>query len=250
MRPYMTELVLPQRLASPPLGNLRAVGFVRLDLAELERLGPPNREDEPVDEWLRQRGAPPGPTRDWWFRARCGLEFVLLHDVILKGVAVLADETTELDHVLAHLPLEVEVERFRPEPEEAKRRAGLGGWVVLRQADGGARFDVATFSRETSARCYAQLLEDRRHKQSYYVEARGVIPPPPPREAGPQAWALIRIDDNGNRFELKRGPSRAHLEFLAEQFNREPRHKQTYFVERGESAPPASAPGMGPFEAR
>jgi hypothetical protein len=153
-----------------------------------------------------------------------------------------ADETAELDHVLAHLPLEVEVVRFQPEPEEVARRAGKGGWMVLRQADGGVRFDVTSLSRETSARCYAQLLEDRRHKQSYYVEARGEIPPPPPREVGPLAWSLMRIDDNGNRFLLKRSPSRGHLEFLAEQFNREPRHKQAYFVERCE--PLAGGPSM------
>jgi hypothetical protein len=44
-------------------------------------------------------------------------------------------------------------------------------------------------------------------------------------------WALVRQDDHGVRYRMWHGNNRRALEELAERLNREPRHKQVYFVE-------------------
>ncbi|MBN8468315.1 hypothetical protein JYJ95_17490 [Corallococcus exiguus] len=48
---------------------------------------------------------------------------------------------------------------------------------------------------------------------------------------------LLRQDENGVRYETARGPWRSQLEWLAEQYNKEPCHKQLWFVE---SLPPVT----------
>ncbi len=238
MRPYMSELAVPRRRATPPVANLRAVGVVRIALRDLDRLGPPNEEDDP-EAHFAEHGAPPHPGREWWLQAACGHSFILFQDFVLEDVTVVADETAELEHVLAHLPFDSEGPiRYEPERDERERREGRGGWVVLREDDRGNRFDIESFSREGSARCYAKLLELRRHKQTYLVEARGELPVVPPEDSGPARWVLVRQDDHGGRVVVKRAASRRHLESLAEAYNREPRHKQTWLVERGDAPLP------------
>jgi hypothetical protein len=238
MRPYMSELAVPQRRVTPPVGNLREVGQVRIALGDLDRLGPPNHEDDP-EAFFAERGAPPHPCREWWLQAACGLSFVLCQDFVTEEVVVVAEEAAELEHMLAHLPFDYEGPyRLEPEHDERERREGRGGWVVLREDDRGNRFDIESFSRESSARCYARLLELRRHKQTYLVEARGELPVLPPEDSGPGRWVLVRQDDHGGRVVVRRAASRRFLEFLAEAYNREPRHKQTWLVERGDAPLP------------
>src|SRR5690349_17782906 len=157
---------------------------------------------------------------------------MLAKDFVTDEVIVCAEETAELDHLLAHLPFGYELLwRLRPLSDEERRRAGKGGWLVSRQDDQGHQFDLTSFSLERSARCFAGLMEARGHKQTYSVCPSGELPLPPDRDMAPHLWALVRQDDNGCRFVMKTGPYRSRLEFLAEEFNREPRHKQCFFVE-------------------
>lgn len=44
-------------------------------------------------------------------------------------------------------------------------------WRVCRQDDNGNTFVIRTFETEAEARAYAKLLQDRGHKQMYWVEA-------------------------------------------------------------------------------
>ncbi|WP_178119599.1 hypothetical protein [Pseudomonas sp. SCB32] len=47
-------------------------------------------------------------------------------------------------------------------------------------------------------------------------------------------WCLVRLDDNGNRFVMRRQLSRAEAEALARDYQARG-HKQTYWAEREES---------------
>lgn len=232
MRPYQRELPLPERLVHPPLGLLRDLGIIRVELRDLDRLGPPHVEDDP-EAFYKAYGLPPSPGREWWLRTSCGLELVLWQDFVSEEVLVGGDEAAELEHLLAHLPFEHELRYVFPlrEDGEEAERLSAGGWRVWREDEHGNRFEVVRLSRERSARCYAALLEARAHKQSYGVELQGVQPRPPAQEREPYRWALIRQDDHGRRFLVRRSSNRRWLEFVAEYFNREPRHKQTFLVE-------------------
>jgi hypothetical protein len=231
MLAVVDEPELPERLPMPPVGALRELGFLRVELSALDRLGPPHAEDDP-EEHFRKYGLPPSPGRDWWLRARCGVEFLLWQDFVDEQVIVGGDETAEFAHIVAHLPFPSEVTwRCAPQADEEARRSGKGGWQVWRIDDRGNRFELECLSRERSARCYAALLEARGHKQSYFVEQRGELPEPPPPEQPPYRWALFRQDEHGRRYLVRRGPNPVALRFLADYFNREPRHKQFFFVE-------------------
>ncbi len=211
MRPYMNELSPLQPLSIPPLESLREVAQVRLELKELDRLCP--------RDW-------------WWFRAACGLQFAFSQDGADGAIRISAEETAELEHVLAHLPFEVELSvRLPALVDEQERREGHGGWRVWRLDDAGNRFDLPSFTREPSARCYAALLEARGHKQAYFVDLEGAPPLPPPADPPSSRFVLLRQDDHGVRYVVQRGNARARLEWLADVFNREPRHKQCFFVE-------------------
>ncbi len=59
----------------------------------------------------------------------------------------------------------------------------------------------------------------------------GPLPEPVPgadHEPGP--WVLLRQDDNGNRYEISRFPSREEAEGAASEFEARG-HKQLYYVE-------------------
>jgi hypothetical protein len=220
VKPYMNDLAAPRKLTFAPEGNFREVGSARLGAGDVERVfGEPTYvvQDE----------------RTWGLRASCGLDFALWEVVRVNEFIVCAEETAEFDHALAHLPVPNEVTcRWPALPDECARRGAAGnGWVVYRLDDRGNRFDLVSLTRESSARCYAQVLEKRGHKQSYFVERRGASPPPPDAEVQPFRWVLVRQDEHGNKVAMRRGASRSRLEFLAEHFGREPRHKQTYWVE-------------------
>jgi hypothetical protein len=238
MRPFDRELPVLERSSAPSIAPLRQVGGFAAALADLDRLGKPDFEDPEVEEWFSKYGLPPGPQRQWWLRAGCGLEFVLSQDFYTEVVAVLAEEVAEFDHVLAHLPFSVEQSfQLAPYRDEETRRRGCGGWVLLRMDEHGNRFDITSLSRERSARCLAERLQARGHKQTYLVEPRGQLPPPPTAEPGPARWVLVRQDEHGVRYEVRRSPYRSQLAFLAEHFNLEPRHKQMWFVEPVSEAP-------------
>ncbi|RKG87977.1 hypothetical protein D7W82_11865 [Corallococcus sp. CA049B] len=230
-----------KQVSTPSLAPLREVGNAMFALADVDSLGTPNFEDPDVEEYLRKYGAPPGPERDWWLEAQCGLEFVLCLDLYIKSVRVIAEESAEFEHVLAHLPFAAEESfRMKPSAEERERREGHGGWAVCRIDTHGSTFEVESFSREGSARCFANLLDARGHKQGYFVEPRGVLPPLPSGDPGPHQWVLLRQDENGVRYEIERARRPQRLEWLAEQYNKEARHKQHWFVERLPPVTPAA----------
>lgn len=195
---------LPASLGLRPIGTL-AAGREEL----VRRFGPPDFE-------LGPRCA------DWMLEASCGLYFAIGWDD--GHVHVFAEELDELEHALLHLG-------FRGAQPWVPHQRRLGGWGVIRVDDPGNRYELATFTRESSARCMAARLEARAHKQLYLVERRDPLPAPPPAEPEPHRWALIRQDDHGVRYTMYRHRSRRPLELLADRLEREPRHKQGYFVE-------------------
>ena len=189
-----------------------------VDLASLDRLGPPSWEDDPQN-WIG--GMPPSPVRGWRLLADCGLEFVLRQDWIRCDVDhayVVAATLDELEHALMHLP-------FAARITGRLGSAFEGGWEVRRVDDIGNAFSVGRYPREASARCVAKIFEERAHKQTYFVDVLG----PPPR-AVKGNWLVMRMDDNGQEFpvrsHLSRGSALLHMRMLEET----PRHKQTYWV--------------------
>ncbi|NNC06340.1 hypothetical protein HJC10_26255 [Corallococcus exiguus] len=217
-----------KQVSIPSLAPLREVGSAAFALSDLDQLGTPNFEGKDVEASIKT----------WWIEAQCSLEFALSHDFLTGEARVIAEETAEFEHALAHLSFSAE-EPFQmgPSSEERTRRDGNGGWRVLRIDTHGGTFEVTSFSRERSARCFADLLEHRGHKQGYFVEPQDPLPPLPSRGPGPMHWVLLRQDENGVRYEIARAPWRSQLEWLAEQYNKEPRHKQLWFVE---SLPPVT----------
>jgi hypothetical protein len=143
----------------------------------------------------------------------CGLEVAVLDGRLF------ADDAGELAHAFWHLGIKRGVERVASSDE-------VGEWVLWRIDDPGNRYDVGRFRREASARCFAAELEARVHKQMYGVEQR-----PTPVTSRDEPWALVRQDDGGMRYEMRRSRSRDGLDALAALYNREGRHKQVYFVE-------------------
>ncbi|RKH91806.1 hypothetical protein D7Y21_01055 [Corallococcus sp. AB045] len=97
-----------KQVSAPSLAPLREVGSATFSLADLDPLGTPNFEEKDVEAYYKQFGLPPGPERTWWLEAQCGLEFVLSQDFFTEGVRVIAEETAEFEHVLAHLPFPAE----------------------------------------------------------------------------------------------------------------------------------------------
>jgi hypothetical protein len=198
--------------------SCRAV--IRLRDASLELLGPPCGEDRPPFT------AGMTPARGWKLVAECGLEFVVTHffDTEDDFAAIYAGSLDELDHALLHLPFGAKV--------LGREGAELtGGWGVRRVDASGNSFSVGRYPREESARCVAKLFEDRGHKQTYFVDVLGPPPAQPRRE-----WLVMRMDDNGQIFPVRahlfRGQALEHMKLLEE----EPRHKQTYWVRRIDSA--------------
>lgn len=53
----------------------------------------------------------------------------------------------------------------------------MNRWLVLRQDDNGNVFVVAEHATEGEARAIATKLEQRAHKQMYWIEPRPVLPP-------------------------------------------------------------------------
>jgi hypothetical protein len=211
----MRDLAVPEKLLSPPLLPMRLIAYLRIALADLDAFGPSTREDDP-EAFFNEHGMPPEPTRDWWLRASCGTAFALAQNFVSEDVLLFAEETAELEHVLAHLPFEVEIlERVPAEPDERERRSNKGGWLVHRLDGGGHRFPIISLSRETSARCLAELMEARRHKQSYFVDKIAPLPDEPPQEPGAHRFALVRQDDHRSRLRLRLRPQPSRLRALA-----------------------------------
>jgi hypothetical protein len=138
-------------------------------------------------------GAPPMPGLDshglglfdaWALRFPCGLEvtvwlFHLAPDG--TGLEVAPDELANVEihanardteHILFHLPFKVgEVSKWVPDTTVAASR----DWTLLRQDDGGNRFEVSSFTSRCEAEAAAAEFEARGHKQMYWVESKAVV---------------------------------------------------------------------------
>ncbi len=53
--------------------------------------------------------------------------------------------------------------------------------------------------------------------------------PPSPETAAEPIWTVVRLDDNGNRFEIARGLRHADAQEIVRQFE-ESGHKQCYWI--------------------
>lgn len=119
-----------------------------------------------------------GPIDAWAMRFACGLElclwiFHLRPDGSTIGgphepdwIEVQASVAQEA-HILFHLAVPVtdlsrwESAIFLPEPAV---------WRLVRQDDNGSRVEVARYSSHCEALAAATAFEERRHKQTYWVE--------------------------------------------------------------------------------
>jgi hypothetical protein len=194
--------------------------WMEVELSWLDQLGRPGFEDDPHD-WAG--GEPPGPMRGWTFETPCGLEFGIgQYWMEPLGVASLhVTHACEVEHVLSHLPFPARlIDRVGPELP-----AGTG-WEVRRVDNSGGWFVVGRFDREASAQCVMRELESLGHKQGYVV-AQLELPPEPPTP-----WTVERVDDNGQRFTVARHVNRFMAQNHVRLLEQEPRHKQTYWVER------------------
>jgi len=205
-----------------------ATSELRVPLARLDLLGAPSWEDDP-QTWTG--GMPPSPSRGWCVEAPCGLQFILEQDWYhpwepgLDHLTVNVALPEETAHVLLHLPFEaVLLWQAAPPPAQPLR----SGFRVVRIDDAGGRYEVGLFPRRESAQCVAACYEARGHKQGYLVEAVGE----PPERFTRGEWRVVRQDDAGFRAEVRSYPTRGWAEQVAELLGREPRHKQTYWVER------------------
>lgn len=142
---------------SPPLFNL---SLRRVDV--VSALGEPHATD------LDSNGV--GLFDAWALRFPCGLEITvwLFRDDRPAPVEIHANDR-DFDHIRFHLPLPAAgASRWVPDTlVDAPRE-----WVVLRQDDGGCRYEVNAFSSECEAREVARAFEERGHKQMYWVERR------------------------------------------------------------------------------
>ncbi|NOK01578.1 hypothetical protein HNV27_08175 [Myxococcus xanthus] len=159
----------------------------------------------------------------WGWRSECGLELVVvsLREADRFHVFI---EPLEVDHAMAHLGLKDEVVEWRADAGLPRPREG---WAVTRMDETGNRYDVALSPERAHVACFARILEERAHKQSYYVEFRGT---PAPEEPSRKDWAVIRQDEHGNRAEVARLQSEQGAHAFADAYEADPRHKQTYFV--------------------
>ncbi|MFO0597469.1 MAG: hypothetical protein U0228_19330 [Myxococcaceae bacterium] len=200
----------------------RASMLLKTRLVNLDALGPPSIEDDPHD-WTE--GSPPGPLRGWYLRAPCGLEFGVAQywespTGAFDHAELWAETDDELAHAIVHLPFEVQLLQVLP-------AAACGcGFAVERLDDAGNSFVVGEYRREASARCIAGHHERRGHKQTYLVRALKPCPPP----ATP--WAVMRIDDHGNVFEVERFTHQFLASIRSDELSETPRHKQGFWVER------------------
>lgn len=160
----------------------------------------------------------------WGWRCECGLELVVVSLPEADRFHVFI-EPLEVDHAMAHLGLNNEVVEWRA---DAGCPLANEGWAVTRMDETGNRYDVAVSPVHAHAACFARILEDRGHKQSYSVEFRGA---PTREEPARKDWAVIRQDAYGHRAEVARLQREAGALALADAYEADPRHKQTYFVE-------------------
>jgi len=107
----------------------------------------------------------------WGLRFPCGLEVAvwLFEDPDLPHPVEINANERDLDHIRFHLPLPAaDLSRWPGTLIEAPR-----DWLVLRQDDGGNRYEVGAFTSGCEARDCARTFEERGHKQMYWVERRG-----------------------------------------------------------------------------
>ncbi|NOJ82594.1 hypothetical protein HNV28_30465 [Myxococcus xanthus] len=159
----------------------------------------------------------------WGWRSGCGLELVVVSREADRLHVFI--EPMEVDHAMAHLGLKDEVVEWRADAGSPLPREG---WVLTRMDETGNRYDVAQSPERAHVACFARILEERAHKQSYYVEFRGT---PAHEDAARKDWAVIRQDEYGNRAEVARLQCEQGARAFADVYEADPRHKQTYFVE-------------------
>lgn len=216
----MLRRSVPQRLLL--VHGRPAYADLALNTAHLDVLGAPDWEDV-ITDW--PHGLPPSPGRGWAFRADCGLELIVSQDwyrpdrVIDHAILAVSCDS-EVEHALLHLPCAATVRERWPQRLD-------GGWRVSRMDDAGLTHEVGLFPLESSARCVAATLEARGHKQTYLVERHGEPP-----EWLDAPWLVRRQDDNGQVFTARAFQTRFNAEAWAQAMEREPQHKQLYWVER------------------
>lgn len=161
---------------------------VKVSRTELEQcLGAPHLlETEPG-------GA--GRVERWNLRCDCGLELVVDYSRQSQAASVWLS-SLEVEHALAHMHLRTTHVLWRRDAEEF---LSLDGWAIVRQDEHGNRFDICVLPVREHARCLAEHLEARAHKQSYDVESRGT---PPQRTRSRQRWAVARQEEHDTRYEV------------------------------------------------
>jgi hypothetical protein len=177
----------------------------------------------------REQLARLGPRNDadgWGLQAPCGLEFGLeleRPEHAEPWLIVHCETADELDHVVMHLPFDgLRLKLLRDGPDSPR---GLG-WAVKRTDFSENTFTVGEYPLEASAHCVCAEFKRRGHHQDYFVVA--LAPPPEP----PRPWLVKRVDDNGNVFTVEAHLWRRRAEAHVAELSLEPRHKQTYWVER------------------
>lgn len=182
-------------------------GMLKIPREQLSRLGPQNQRD------------------GWGLQAPCGLEFALEFeraDHAEPWLIVHCETSDEVDHVVMHLPfdgLRLKVLRDGDSPR------GFG-WAVKRTDFSENTFTVGEYPLESSARCVCAEFKRRGHHQDYFIVELAPLP------EQPRPWVVKRIDNNGNVFTVEAHLGRHRAQAHAEELSAEPRHKQTYWVER------------------
>jgi hypothetical protein len=213
-----------QPFIAPPGWTPLATAELAPTSAEIAALGEPHFFD--------RAGNGCGPESVWAFRFACGLEAVIIGcfaDLLDQGFwKALINEPT-FEHFRAHTAFKVTWQGIAPFSEQWVPPASA--FSVLRLDDIGNQFVVAAFPTREQATCFARQMEMRGHKQTFVVEQHGDPFSMPGLPAPAQRWAVIRQDDNGNRFRLAETYGKNDAERLASTYGKETRHKQTYWVE-------------------
>ncbi|HEX8822233.1 MAG TPA: hypothetical protein VF794_20065, partial [Archangium sp.] len=165
-----------------------------------------------------------GRVERWSFRCDCDLELVVDYSRQSQAASVWLD-SLEVEHALAHMHLNTHHVLWRRDAEEF---LSLDGWGVVRQDEHGHRHDICVLPVQEHARCLAEQLEARAHKQSYDVEARGT---PPRRVRSRQGWAVIRQDAHGNRYQVAVHGNERAARRDAQSYELQPRREQSYVIE-------------------
>jgi hypothetical protein len=105
----------------------------------------------------------------WIFHTRPNGRWELITDRDEPANVEIHASQRDFEHIRFHLPLPMtDLSRWEPDTLVEAPRA----WFVVRQDDGGNRYEVGAFSSECEASHVARTFEDRGHKQTYWVERR------------------------------------------------------------------------------